>query len=247
MSGQSSWSRNVKLATLSLRRGANHTSRSPGRCRSMTVTAKYLLGEGVPITPAAVQAAAEAGSLECLDMFLQQGWNINQALRAAVRDFSVVEFLLNRNANPNTRCEVDKTPFSLAVENGSNAVIDLMLHHGADVKQGELIHHAIQREPLDTELLDMLVTRGAPFDNILYASKNQTQYERNMSAVGLGTQLHHAIIEGNVEAVRYLLKKGSSIDKTTRFGKAAQQIAMQSNASQCILNLIAEAREQRNM
>nr|POE61855.1 isoform 2 of ankyrin-2 [Quercus suber] len=195
------------------------------------VIVEYLLDEGVPITAASVQTAAEAG----VDSDVE--------ISAAARHLSVVQFLLDRGASPNAKCELDKTPFSLALEKGLRTVVDLMLDYGADVEQGEAIHHAIHRSPLDTQLLDMLIEKGAPFDSVLYSSGSQTQYQRNLSSVGLGTQLHHAIIEGKTEAARCLIKKGSSLDKTTIYGRTALQIAIDTNASPSIFSMLREAQE----
>lgn len=114
----------------------------------------------------------------------------------------------------------------------------MLFLHGGDAKKGQLMYHAIERQPLDMHILDMLVEKGAPVDSILYASSEQTDLEYQMSALGLGAPWHAAVAAGNLEAVRYLMDKGASCEKTTLQGRTALQIGFDSNACAEIMSLL---------
>lgn len=159
---------------------------------------------------------------------------------AVVGNDSLVAWLLERGASPNARCGLDCTALSCAVVSGSRAVVDMLFRYGGDAKKGQLMYHAIERQPLDIHILDTLVEKGAPIDSILYSSNKQTELEYQMSALGPGTPLHAAIAAGNLEAVRYLIHKGASCEKTTTQGRTALQIALDTNACAEIVNLLQQ-------
>ena len=71
-------------------------------------------------------------------------------------------WLLDHDADPNTRCDIDDTPLSYATRYTALPSIDLPLRRG-DVKIGQLVHDAIYRESDTLKVVEMLVDRGAPF------------------------------------------------------------------------------------
>nr|POF26250.1 isoform 3 of ankyrin repeat and socs box protein 11 [Quercus suber] len=179
--------------------------------------------------PSAIQLPNDSPLLRCQS---------KKQPRAAVDNDAWVAWPGDQGADPNGRCELDFTPLSCAVISGSIAVVDMLFHHGGDARKGQLMYHAIERQPLDRSILDMLVEKEAPIDHILYSSSEQTQLEYQISALGLGTPLHAATAAGNLEAVRYLIDKGASAKKTTLHGRTALQIALDTNACKDIVDLL---------
>lgn len=116
-------------------------------------------------------------------------------------------WFLDHGADPNRRCYIDLTPFSLAVESGPISVIHLILSRGGNVQKGQLLHHAIERQSDTFEVLKLLIDRGAPINAT--ASEDYPSWAL-FHFMGLGTPLHKASELGKVDVVRYLISEGAS-------------------------------------
>jgi ankyrin repeat protein len=125
------------------------------------------------------------------------------SVRKFVHDDDMAMWFLGHGAEPDARCYLDLTPLSLAVRYASVSTFQVLLNRGSADK-GQLVHHAVEREVDTIEVLDILVDKGAPLDEL--------QYERDLPSwnheffKGLGTPLHRATELGKIDVARYLLQ-----------------------------------------
>ncbi|KAJ5494929.1 hypothetical protein N7539_000045 [Penicillium diatomitis] len=192
---------------------------------------KELLVRGLPMDPLYALEAVNANAKDALEVFLKNGWNINQpmselkppVLGYAIADEEMVAWLLDHGADPNRQCVIDLTPLSLAVESAPVSVIQLMLSRGGDVRKGQLLHHAIERHSDNIAVLSLLLGKGAPI--------NSTRYEDHypsralFSFMDLGTPLHKAAELGKADVVRYLVSKGANLNGKDAKGRTALEYA----------------------
>ncbi|KAL3451386.1 ankyrin repeat-containing domain protein [Aspergillus insuetus] len=137
-----------------------------------------LLAHGLPFSRYA-QEAVKHRSKKVLTLFLQHGWDINQAgetmplvLAHAVEDEEMKLWLLNHGADPNKQCAINLKPLSWAVKRASLSTSNLLFKRGADTLKGELLHHAINRKAEVIKVLSLLLKKGAPLNGKQY--KNHT-------------------------------------------------------------------------
>lgn len=153
----------------------------------------------------------------------------------AVEDDDMVTWLLDRGADPNRQSAIDLTPFSYAVERAPISVIELMLARGGDVRKGQLLHHAIDRQSENIEVLKLLIGKGAAINATMY----QDHYAswRLYYFMGLGTVLHRAPELGKVDLVRYLVGEGVDPSITDANGRTALECAGRLNQREVVQEL----------
>ncbi|RDW87064.1 ankyrin repeat domain-containing protein [Aspergillus mulundensis] len=198
-----------------------------------------LLARGLPMNPLYALRAIEAKATSALDVFIQSGWDINQpvselrppVLGDAIADEEMTSWLLGHGADPNRRCVIDLTPLSLAVESAPLPIISLMLSHGGNVRQGQLLHHAVQRQSDTVAVLRLLIEKGAPVNACMYDDYPSWALFHFM---GLGTALHKAAELGHVDAVRYLISQGADRRIKDANGRTAMECARMSDQQQVI-------------
>jgi ankyrin repeat protein len=102
--------------------------------------------------------------------------------------------------------------------------IKMLFRRGGDIKLGQLLHHAVLGDSADVlELVGLLLDMGAPINEIQY--ENHPQSFRELSAFALGTPLHYAAEENNLELVSYLLKRGADPSIKNTKGRNVLQTA----------------------
>lgn len=115
---------------------------------------------------------------------------------------------------------------SEAMQGASLDTIDLLFTRGADIKRGQLLHSAIIRQGPEEEvieLVDLLLKKGAPINEIQY--QNHPQNFGELNAFSLGTPLHYAAERGSQTLVSYLLKNGADQSIKNSIGKTAIEVA----------------------
>lgn len=108
-----------------------------------------------------------------------------------------IQRLLARSARIDPSSDSDHVPLNLACEHGSEAVVELLLQHGAKLlpdAEGLYPQHLVARSGKTSQLLLLLKQFGADLDQVdkLYG----------------WTPLVHAASEGNVDCLQALLKVG---------------------------------------
>ncbi|KAH9817778.1 Ankyrin repeat protein [Teratosphaeria destructans] len=175
-----------------------------------------------------IKEAIKIGSITNFEAFLWHGWDIDEpveldgpsALGYAVQDRELVKGLLRLGADPNGGSQYD-TALSRAVLVGSMDVIKMLLLKGGDVKRGQLLHWALEREHDAYEVVTLLLERGAmpnslEFDGILPIWSVQQK---------LGTPLHKAVTLNKLDIASQLLRYGADPGKEDTSGKTAMQLA----------------------
>ncbi|EGX87821.1 ankyrin repeat protein [Cordyceps militaris CM01] len=182
--------------------------------------------------------AVRSEATSCLEVFLANGWDINQPqsetqpsiLADAITNRKLALWLLDRGADLNKSTYVDMTPMSLAVQNASPDLVKTFLDLGGDVTKGELLHYVLDRprsEAADTiEILAMLLNKGAPLNTVMYDKHAASR--RLYPFIERGTALQKAVATGNADAVRYLLGRGADPTIKNSMGRDAVECAERS-------------------
>ncbi|KAK0258803.1 hypothetical protein LTS09_006584 [Friedmanniomyces endolithicus] len=180
--------------------------------------AEYLLSEGAEISSYNGRAAAENKDKAMLELLVLYGWDMNQriawsippALSYAVEDIDLCRWFLSHGADPNAGCGLDKTPLSAAVQYGPLEVIELLFNHGGTIESGQLLHFAVWRHLSDRlDVARYIIRKGASVNMLMYQNRPDCYIQRE--AFGLGTPLHAAATEGDMDVVRLLLDEGADI------------------------------------
>ncbi|KAK1092541.1 hypothetical protein LTR48_004147 [Friedmanniomyces endolithicus] len=119
--------------------------------------AGYLIRKGVVADPSHGKSATINRDVAMLELLLQGGWDINEAIAwddpsvladrylnhiswrlhsRAVEDVVLTDWFLLNGADPNARCGVDLTPLSVAVRDAPLATIRKLFEHGGSVASG---------------------------------------------------------------------------------------------------------------
>ncbi|KAH6643691.1 ankyrin repeat-containing domain protein [Boeremia exigua] len=178
----------------------------------------FLLDENVKNGDFPAKATVRSRAFKVLELFLQRGWDINQPLcriepsvlcvPLSTSDKEMVMWLLDHGANPNSRCDWDFTPTSVAMLAAPLETINTLFERGANPLCGQLLHYAVLRDKSDAlEVVCKIVEKGAPINEIKYEKELKTYFERK--PFGLGTPLHRAAETGKKDVVEYLLKMGA--------------------------------------
>lgn len=162
--------------------------------------------------------------------------------RFVLKDIELTIWFLNHGASPNAMCAWDFTPLSVAVYSASVAVVKLLFQHGGDVSKGQLLHHAVKREAPTSdvlEILQLLLERGAPINEIKYQNHPPSRRERWF--FGLGTPLSQAADLGRADIVSFLLENGADPTIKDSKGKTALDWAKAEGHSNVVF-LLEQAR-----
>lgn len=133
-----------------------------------------------------------------------------------------MHWLIAAGAEINARNELDESVLSIAVARGSLDVVHLLIAHGADIRHGDVLHCAAQRQNQSegAELVHQLAAKGAEVNGYRYNNSVALKL-RGMST--LPTPLHVACHENNLPVAKALLKHGADpYRKLLRAGKLVE-------------------------
>jgi ankyrin repeat protein len=121
---------------------------------------------------------------------------------------SVVELLLDHQANSNTRNRIGVTPLGLAFQSNNEAMVKLLLAHGADVNAIGVNVGDSAAPPMVTALAYTALYGKSELAELLLKNKADinTQDEQGMTA------LHWAVRSNKEDIVRLLLANGADVN-----------------------------------
>ncbi|KAI9694259.1 MAG: hypothetical protein M1820_009062 [Bogoriella megaspora] len=214
---------------------------------------EYFLREGVQINPWSVKVATTQKDKIILQMYLQNGWDINKeisrvtpaALSFAIEDMDLTAWFLTRGADPNARCQSGISPLNTALEAAPLDVIKMLLRHGSTSLAGPAgINHVVRRDTGDQlEVLQYVLDNGgrALVNHVLY--QDDPFWYRMQEAFGLGTALHEAASYGKVQMARLLVENGADLTIKDSLGRTALQRAEKNNHPEIVNYLRRVSRE----
>lgn len=117
--------------------------------------------------------------------------------------------LLQAGADVNIRNAVDESVLSMAIAHGTLEVTYLLLEKGADIRHGDLLHHAAMRSNQEEgeQLVKELIQKG--LDVNAYQYDTPRAYPTKGLSVR-GTPLHTACANRNLPVARTLLAYGAN-------------------------------------
>jgi ankyrin repeat protein len=147
-----------------------------------------------------------------------------------------VRWLLDNGANPNARGDWDNTPLSAAVLTAPWSTIKLLMDRGGDIRKGQLLHVAAQRKLDDAiQVSDWLLACGLPLQEIQYAGDARSWMENKQ--FGMGTPLHIAVEQGDVNLVSFLMERGADPGSPDSVGRSARQLAQLKGSDDLFLDI----------
>ncbi|KAK0248849.1 hypothetical protein B0A54_12768 [Friedmanniomyces endolithicus] len=209
---------------------------------------EYLLSEGLTVHTTHVKVATINKDAAVLELLFTHGWDINTpiewcvppALAFAVEDPALVDWFLANGADPNARCLLDITPLSAAVEFASLPTIQRLVDQEGSVACGQLMHYALRRKSDDRiQAMEFLLRQPSlpPTRKLMY--EDEPWWFESQKFFGLGTPLHDAATGGDLDAVRFLIAKGSDPTNKDSLGKLAIEKAHKHGHDSVVLYLRA--------
>jgi ankyrin repeat protein len=124
-------------------------------------------------------------------------------------DEKFTRWLVDNGADVNARSTLDEPPLAVAITGGSMDVVYFLLSLGTDIKHGNLLHCAVERnnQSEGAELAEILAGKGADV-NAYRHDNDVARPVRGMSK--LQTPLHLACSRKNIPVARVLLRYGAS-------------------------------------
>ncbi|KAJ5128646.1 ankyrin [Penicillium atrosanguineum] len=210
---------------------------------------KFLLDQGCAITSSAVQKAMAKEAYDVLEVYLENGWNINQPirnnlcpiLREVVINETKTRWCLEHGANPNAHSKnKSQDVLSHAARFASLHILELLVSYGANFANSNALHHATDRKRLDV-MRWLLEQQAFPINQREH--EYDTELFLDHQSDGLGTALHLATKKNCVETLRFLLEQGIDSNKPDSRGKTAYDLAQESNDEEIISILETENKQ----
>ncbi|XP_010925257.1 potassium channel AKT1 [Elaeis guineensis] len=181
-----------------------------------------MLARGPSNLPLTLCFAVIRGDDLLLNQLLRRGLDPNEATNngrtalhtaASKGNENCVALLLDYGADPNSRDLEGNIPLWEAISGKHEGVIRLLIDNGADISTGDVAHFAcMAAEQNSLELLQDIVRYGG---DVTLAKSDGT------------TALHHAVCEGNLQMVKFLIEQGTNIDKPDIRGWTPRDLADQ--------------------
>jgi ankyrin repeat protein len=155
------------------------------------------------------------------------------------QNIPMLAFLLKTGVNPDDAQLMHRPAINWAVHSGYSEIVDLLLDHGAHVKESNALAIAQEADKLD--ILKLLVEKGGMDINVAQESASDDDQGDNDGdgTANTGPVLHLAIAKGQAEMVRALLQDLKA-DATVKDGEGRTALQRaQEQGNQEILNLLA--------
>lgn len=133
---------------------------------------------------------------------------ISEAIR--LNNLELVKWFLAHGATPRLDSTefTYRTPLTDAVNYASIDIVKLLVANGAEVNHGNLLHELCESScPSRLEILDYLISQGAPVNQFEEASNPRLSECSNQ--FGIGTPLHNAAKCNNLAMAKALLSHGA--------------------------------------
>lgn len=131
-------------------------------------------------------------------------------------------WFLEQGAYPNAGYPYD-TPLSRAALAGEVEIINMLLSSGGDVRRGEILHWAVERDSRACEVVALLLEQGAPPNRLRFDGSEPAWSVFGVK--GLGSPLHKAAALNKLDVVSKLLQHGADTDMKDTLGRTAKQLA----------------------
>lgn len=135
---------------------------------------------------------------------------------------------------------------SAAVQYGSLAVIQKLFACNGSIEHGQLLHYAVWRK-VNRDRLDivrLLLRMGAPPNAVMYHDKPASYSQRE--SFGLGTPLHDAAANGDMEVVQELVESGADPCIQDTLGELPHERAQANNHGLVAQFLLSRLRSSRD-
>ncbi|KAI4259231.1 MAG: hypothetical protein L6R42_004682 [Xanthoria sp. 1 TBL-2021] len=195
-----------------------------------------LLEESFFIAYEAVRAALTNRSTAMLQVFLDDGWNINKTLGSSMApplsrvldDADLGRWFVSHGADLNAAIRSWPSPLETAAFKAPLEVINILVDHGGRVYPSNALPAAAKTAlPDRIEILAYFLDKGAPINMIEYEFDDETR--KKFGAKAFGTALHQASKRGNEQLVRFLLERGAATSPRDSVGKTVMQYAQESD------------------
>ncbi|MGE5195867.1 MAG: ankyrin repeat domain-containing protein [Anaerolineae bacterium] len=200
--------------------------------------AKLLLAKGADIntknrhgkTPLAL--ACNAGHLKLVNLLIKTGADIKgldtDLLRLACQNQNIdlVELLIKRGADVNASLNQDEAPLLVASRLGSSKIVQLLIHHGADLKIQNNAPLSLACYGGDVDLIKLLIRKGADV-NVMVNEKE--------------TPLHIACRLGHFKLVKLLLSAKADIHAKDHEGGTPKYQALLHGFKNCADLIIGDS------
>ena len=228
--GNAMWRQDAEIIELLLKHGAK-TDFSYGRDRDWQ--------------RAPLEDAVSSNKIELVELLLKYDADINlcpadvaqtpllRAVDSSSVSFEMIEFLLERGANPNVggHSAPSLLPLTAAVYKRGLPTIKLLVKHGADVNLSHALHIAVQRAT-DDVVEYLIQVPGVKLDHIPSSG---------FSAPLKGNApLHLAAMKGRIKAAKMLLDRGANPVLENSYGMTPLDIATQHGHTE-VATLLKEA------
>lgn len=171
----------------------------------------YLMQCGAYVDVDAVVAAFDTPRIDVFQALVNGGFDINIKLRhtgnilfLSVGHVDILTWVLARGANPNRGRSGMLSALDLAVMKSSAEAVQLLIQHGANVKNTNALKTAAYYHYGTLEMTPLLLEAGADVNEIPDYEEMDGEREQ-----GLGTALHEAALGGQLKALELSLEKGA--------------------------------------